>query len=192
MSSPRSIPRLTSRHLKRRNAAVAAVLALGIGGALASVASADARSSEAAMNHRIYIDNSGINGTGITWECPGLTLDQSVIRSKEYAVQTNYAADGTETQRITGSLVLSVTNTANGKTIRLNVSGPATTVTAPDGSTTSHSQGRSVYVVNASNLNEPGVTVSTGETTVTYNSTGEATSFSSAGTVTDVCAELAS
>src|SRR5258708_34290723 len=73
----------------------------------------------------------------------GFPISVAVVSDKEYVIHDPFLADGTEVQQITGQLVLSFTNTATGKTIVENVSGPETWITAPDGSGSFEGQGNS-------------------------------------------------
>ena len=72
------------RH-RYRNAIVAAVLTLAAGGLLTAVAAAETSgSSDAAMNHRILVDNENDNAVlpaGVF--CPGFDVQLSLVRSKE-------------------------------------------------------------------------------------------------------------
>jgi hypothetical protein len=180
-----------------RIAMVAAVLPLGAGSLLTAVAAGEtsASPSDAAMNHRVLIDNSGDNAVlpaGVF--CPGFDVQLTLVRSKEYAVKQTTASDGTVTERVTGSLVVSLENLSTGTKLTENVSGPSTATTSPDGSLTLNGQGTTLYLFgphSQANTGQPGIVITHGNVTVTFNAQGAAASFSATGNETNVCAQLA-
>ena len=94
----------------------------------------------------------------------------SVVTNKEFQDVTTLP-DGTTVTKITGNLVLSFENDSTGKTIQKNVSGPTTTTTSPDGSSTFQGHGQNWLVfghTSQANTGEPGLVFTDGLVTVTY------------------------
>jgi hypothetical protein len=66
--------------------------------------------------------------------------------NKEYGT-TTMTADGSTVIKVTGSLVVTATNTTRGTTITLNVSGPGTNIFTPDGKLKFDSRGLTLFFV---------------------------------------------
>jgi len=102
------------------------------------------------------------------------------------------AADGT--MLFTGSLTVSATNLSTGKTVTSNISGPETDTTFPDGSSTRSKRGLAGVVLlpaEAQRFGMPGLGVSAGAQTESFDANGNLTSFSLQGhVVLDTCAAL--
>jgi hypothetical protein len=165
----------------------AAILGVTFAVSIAAVAAADP-----VNNHRFPVDNSFLNMTGVTGVC-SFPINTRVVTSRQYVVKTSTASDGTVTSRITGSLVLAITNAATGATMTVNIGGPGTVVAHPDGSVTSLSQGH-FFTVNHRGTpaadGGPGFLITTGNTIATYNAFGNITSLSVRGATTNVCSLL--
>jgi hypothetical protein len=116
------------------------------------------------------------------------TVTVNVVRNNEVFDKT--VSGGTTVFKVKGNLVLSFTNA--GKTIEENVSGPSTTTTNSDGSGTFQGEGPNYLFfgpVSQANTGEPGIVISKGQVTVTFNGNTTQT-FSLNGTQENVCALL--
>lgn len=164
----------------------AAILGATFAASITAVAAA-----QPVNNHRILVDNSGSNFTGLTGVC-AFPLNSRVVTSREYVVKST-ASDGTVTSRITGSLVLAITNATTGATVTVNVGGPATLVVYPDGSESFRGQGHFLSanpIGTPADLGGPGLLITTGNTTQTVDAARNVTSFSVTGSTTNVCSLL--
>lgn len=96
--------------------------------------------------------------------------------------------NGDIVQLITGNYVTRLTNTSTGKSIRVNISGPARITTHPDGSTTLEATGRWFLgeIVNAPFT----VFISSGRVVISIAPDGTPTLVSQSGKVEDLCALL--
>ena len=96
--------------------------------------------------------------------------------------------NGDIVQRITGNYVTSVTNTSTGKSITVNISGPARITIHPDGSATLEATGRWFLgeIVNAPFT----VFISSGRVVISIAPDGTPTLVSQSGKVEDLCALL--
>jgi len=105
--------------------------------------------------------------------------------NKEYGVTFNDADGDFVRQLIAGMLIVGLTNTTNGKSITVNISGPAQVIGHPDGTTTFILRGNSMPVV-------PGrLYTTTGTVVQELDENGDLLSTSSAtGTETDLCPAL--
>jgi len=104
------------------------------------------------------------------------------------------ASDGSMTTLATGSLAMSATNLATGKTITENISGPAKDTVLPDGSVTALEKGRNGLALtpaDAARFGLPAVSVTAGARTVSIAPDGSITALALDGHVlVDVCAAL--
>jgi hypothetical protein len=104
------------------------------------------------------------------------------------------ASDGSMTTLATGSLTMSATNLATGKTITENISGPSKVIASPDGSVTELEKGRNGLALtpaDAARFGLPTVSVTAGARSVSLAPDGSITSLSLHGhVVVDVCAAL--
>jgi hypothetical protein len=114
------------------------------------------------------------------------------VVNNEYSTTTTLA-DGTTIVKTTGSLVATLTNTLNGNSVTLNIGGPGTTTTYPDGSATVQLEGHSLFFFFAqaqAAFGLPGVQYGTGNISAAFDSGGNLTSYSHSGNSTDECAAL--
>jgi hypothetical protein len=122
-------------------------------------------------------------------------VDIAVVTNNEFQDVTTLA-DGTTVTKITGNLVLSFKNDTTGKTIVKNVSGPTTTTTNPDDSSTFQGGGPNWLTfgpIGQANTGEPGLVFTSGLVTVTskiVNGLRTAQSFSLNGHQDNGCALL--
>jgi hypothetical protein len=107
-----------------------------------------------------------------------------------YAERATYTTmpDGTIVENIQGADTLQVTNVNTGTTLQLNVSGPGTMTTNPDGSGSADLQGINGFPFGPNPV-EPPYAVFYGHLQYTF-AAGAFTSFSFVGHVTDECAAL--
>lgn len=126
----------------------------------------------------------------------GFPLHAAVVTDKEYYRET-ILPNGNVIDKYSGTLVLSFTNTGNGKTVVLDLSGPFTATTyydgsQPDGSTLYDQRGTSYFDVNPAAqaaTGEPGLIITTGHAVVLYGPTsGDLKTFSLSGQQIDGCA----
>ena len=96
--------------------------------------------------------------------------------------------NGDIVQLITGRYVTSVTNTSTGKSITVNISGPARITTHPDGSATLVATGR-WFIADVENAPTEAF-ISSGRVVVSFAPDGTATLVSQSGHVEDICALL--
>jgi hypothetical protein len=123
----------------------------------------------------------------------GFAVSDNPIVSNEYIVQQTTNPDGSVTLRVTGRLLLDLTNEATGKSITVNASGPATFTSYPDGSLAINFQGPSLGWFTPAAQNQfgvPGLGLFSGHTTVTIDATATLTSLATNGHVTDLCTAL--
>lgn len=123
--------------------------------------------------------------------CP-FPIHVVVVSNNEHVIHDTFLVDGTEIQQITGWLVLSFTNTSTSKTIVENVSGPQTSISAPDGSGSFEGLGTNWLAFGPrgqANTGEPGLVFTSGHVVVTFDGP-VATSFSLDGTQVSGCALL--
>lgn len=122
----------------------------------------------------------------------GFPVHVGILDDNEYYVQSQSNADGSTTQRVTGHLVVSLTNESTGKTITENVSGPGTFTVYPDGSGRFEAQGVSFGVASPTARADgvPGIWVSHGAVEGTFDSSFQTTTLSPSDRLTDGCALL--
>jgi hypothetical protein len=176
------------RHSLRRRPLRGVVLAgvvvaclIGSGGALATKTASDSY-------HRVPVGNTPFDlGTQVC----GFPIHVGIVSDKEYYTHQTTLADGTLIQQINGNLVLSFTNTINGKMIVENLSGPGTFTSYPDGSFLTNVQGLNSSFfgpIGQANTGEPGFVLSAGHLVIHYSATtGAADSFTLSGTQTNGC-----
>jgi hypothetical protein len=113
---------------------------------------------------------------------------------------TTTLPDGSTVVRITGNLVQKMTNESTGKSVVVNVSGPTTDITSPDGThDTFVGTGRNLFIFGRGgqrNTGEPPVVLTSGRVaaTVTINTAtgvGTAQTFRLRGRQDNVCELLA-
>ena len=117
---------------------------------------------------RVPVDNGEIFLPGAA-VC-GFDVDINVVENKEFATTTTLA-DGTTITNVTGRFVESYTNTTTNKTVIRNISGPNTTTTSPDGtSSTFQGTGSNRLIFGPGgrrNTGEPALVFTTGPVFVT-------------------------
>lgn len=108
-----------------------------------------------------------------------------------YDEHATYTAmpDGTMVENVQGADSLQVTNVTTGTTLQLNVSGPGTLTTNPDGSGSADLRGINGFPFGPNPVVPP-YAIFHGHLQYTFNSAGALTSFSFDGHVTDECAAL--
>jgi hypothetical protein len=143
--------------------------------------------------HRIYLAATPFD---LPASYCGFPVHIAPLVDKEYA-KVSQGADGSTIYKTTGSLFVSATNAATGKTIRLNVSGPGILTVSPDGTIFSFDlEGLTfLYAVNLTQLGFPSnVVVTSGRILVSIDArTGTVVSLAREPHVLlDVCAALSS
>jgi hypothetical protein len=125
----------------------------------------------------------------------GFLIDVGVVEDKEYIVKTAEGRDGSLTLRVTGKLILSLTNVSDrSKTFVRNVSGPAWATFFADGSSLYRSQGQGFGFntpADQETTGLPGIFFFSGNLTGLFDSDGSAVSTTITGRVEDGCALLA-
>ena len=126
--------------------------------------------------------------------CSGFDVVASYTRSKEYVIHQTTAPDGTITQKITGSAVISLTNATTGKTVTYNASGPGTVIIYPDNSYSVDATGPTLFWTLPQNsyLGVPTISYTRGPVSFYVDATGMTTSYSHDGHQINVCDVLAS
>jgi hypothetical protein len=167
--------------------ALAATLPILIGGG-------SAYADSGGVNHRIFVGGAG-SGAYPAGACAFL-VDFTFV-SKEYVVKATDNPDGSQSSRVTGSASVTLTNDTTGKSIAVNISGPATLTDEPDGSGLIDAQGHQIYWWNKqeqANLGLPGgpdqLFLYTGHVVIRTDPNGVGTSWTRTGSVTDLCAAL--
>jgi hypothetical protein len=124
----------------------------------------------------------------------GFPIHVGIVSDREYYIHETTLADGTLIQQVTGTLVLSFTNTDTGKTITENVSGPGSFTTYPDGGFLVDAQGLSFFFfgpIGQANTGEPGFVITSGHAVAFFDPvTGAADSFTLTGRQTNGCTLL--
>ena len=125
--------------------------------------------------------------------CPnGFTAQGSLIRNNEYET-IKLLANGDTVLFFSGVLIDKVTNETTGQSVIENASGTATVTLHPDGSGLTISNGPNLIgftPAQASEFGLPLLGLYDGTSQVTFDSSGNPTSVSFNGRVTDVCAAL--
>ena len=123
----------------------------------------------------------------------GFQILGTPVAGKEYT-KVLKASDGSMTFLSTGVFKISYTNLATGKTITENVSGPAKMTVFPDGSALVAGKGRAgIFLAPAdqARFGLPGVFISAGALTISFDAAGNITALSQNGHVlVDLCAAL--
>jgi hypothetical protein len=102
-------------------------------------------------------------------------------------------ANGDVVQTITGHLTLRLTNAESGKSIVLNVSGPGSITTHPDGSVTTVSRGQMLGFLFPTDVPAgPASYLYTGRVVANFTPDGQETVISHTGTRQDMCDVLSS
>ena len=115
---------------------------------------------------------------------------QPVI-NKEFTKTFPPEPNGDVVVLINGRLVEQVTNVSTGKSITVNISGPATEVLHSDGSATLTVRGSSFLILFPTDITPgPAFLINTGRYVATFNAAGQETLISQSGTQFDVCAAL--
>ena len=100
--------------------------------------------------------------------------------------------NGDVVQIVTGRVVLQLTNVDSGKSLTLNVSGPATITAHPDGSVTAIDSGRSLsFFFPTDSPAGPATYLYTGQVVLNFTADGQQILVSQTGTSRDICAALA-
>jgi hypothetical protein len=117
----------------------------------------------------------------------------TITRNKEYVIHETTDADGTTTLQVAGSLKVSVTNAATGKSLPYNISGPGTYVFYSDGSFSLDVTGHNLLWTTRANSfpGVPPLNYTKGHVTVEVAASGLTTAYHLRGQSTDVCAVLA-
>ena len=172
---------MTVLHTHRSSRALAAITA--IAACLVPMSTANAAGHRAAAGNQPF---------DLSADYCGFPVHFQPVKAKEYYVKDSVADDGTETLRVTGKLVATLTNRSNGRSITVKISGPGTFRFAPDGSESMDVQGRVLLWLTPSEqaiAGLPGLSVTDGHVAAFWSSAG-LEQFSLSGTATDVCAEL--
>jgi hypothetical protein len=103
-----------------------------------------------------------------------------------------YPPDGSVVVHLSGTFHSTLTNLTTGKSIDVNASGAETDTYYPDGSLTVFDRGITIGPVPFANLLDPSLLNAANDGTVlfTFDSSGNQTSFSHTGHVTDLCAAV--
>jgi hypothetical protein len=116
------------------------------------------------------------------------------VVNNQYIVKQTTNPDGSITFRATGHLVVTATNTATGKTISVNASGPGTaTLRADNAGAVFDVQGHFfewLFPMEQARTGFPGLMLMDGHTQGTLDSDFLVRSLSSTGHITNLCAEL--
>ena len=123
----------------------------------------------------------------------GFPIHVGVVKDNEYIIHSTTLADGTLVQRITGSLLLSFTNTLTGKSVVQNIGGPGTVTFGADGSFRFDGQGHSAIFLDPvaqATTGMPGLAFTTGHVVFLVDANGLVQSFTASGNQTDGCALL--
>jgi hypothetical protein len=117
------------------------------------------------------------------------------VADNQYVVQSSTQPDGTTIQRITGFLTFRLTNLNNSRSTVLNVSGPATLTSRPDGYLALDGEGLTLLTFSLRNqirLGVPGIDLIQGHVDFVFDpNVIPHVSFSATGNQTDECAPLA-
>jgi hypothetical protein len=125
--------------------------------------------------------------------CPGFTALITFTLDNEKTTVTTLA-NGNTVVFISGVLLATVTNLSTGQSIKVNASGTGLETLYPDGSGTVTGHGHQLFYLippaDTSEFGIPPVGLYDGNVTLTFDSSGNFTSFSYRGHVTDLCAAL--
>ena len=166
--------------LLRRAGFAAAALSIGFVGLVPSMGGASGRTPTLNPD------------TTFTGACTFPVAFHAVVNN-EFSTATTLP-DGTIVTKTTGNLVATLTNTNNGNSVTLNISGPGVSVVHPDGSSENTLQGRSLFIFFAqaqTAFGLPGLQLGSGLIQADFDSSGNLTSYSHSGSSTDLCAALA-
>jgi hypothetical protein len=115
----------------------------------------------------------------------------TIVENNEVSNTYPPDANGDVLQRITGKLVLGITNGTTNKSINVNVSGPGTNVFHADGSDSFTGYGRSIFFFSSNTIPAgPATFIYSGKSEATITASGQLTLDSQTGHAEDVCAEL--
>src|SRR5690348_3067101 len=115
---------------------------------------------------------------------------QPVI-NKEFTKTFPPEPNGDVVVLINGRLVEQLTKVSTGRSITVNISGPATEVLHSDGSVTLTARGSSFLILFPTDITPgPAFLINTGRYVATFNAAGQETLISQSGTQFDVCAAL--
>jgi hypothetical protein len=146
--------------------------------------------ADANASPRIPVENQPFD---IPAQYCGFPIHVGVLDDNEYYVHSTNNPDGSSTLRVTGRLINSLTNENTGKTITYDNSGPGWITLYPDGSDHADVQGHSFGLASPASqlaLGVPGLFLTTGHAIATYDASGDLSSLSIAGQLTDGCALL--
>lgn len=129
---------------------------------------------------------------GPPFPCPTYSMLFTLKLWNEY-VTTTVHPDGTIDYFYSGAILDTVTNETTGNSMLLNLSGNGKFTTYPDGTATFIGQGPNMVGLGntpPSNFGLPALFVVVGRVQLTYDSSGNATSFFYTGQLIDLCAAL--
>lgn len=128
----------------------------------------------------------------VTSPCPNFDVLQHAVSSNNYLTQRT-TQSGTTIIKISGTLVLELTNLTSHKSITLNASGPGTITVNPDASSVTEGRGLTLVFldpVTAAAFKMPMISYLSGRLVLAADPTGTATAISYTGNFRDVCAML--
>lgn len=144
---------------------------------------------DATDNHRIYQPASEFT-EGVC----GFPVRFTPLVDKQYVVRSTTEADGTQVDRVTGRLTYVLTNVTSGKSIVVDVGGPATVTSYPDGALALDGEGHTLLTFSHATqlrLGVPGIDLIDGHAHFVFDPTVVPhVSFTAEGRQTDGCALL--
>ena len=163
------------------------VLCAGTAAVAALLAGTASAYADPPGGHRIPVNNVPYD---IPADACGFPVHVGVVDNREYVVKQSTNPDGSISIRVTGELILSITNTDTGASADVNASGPGSLTVYPDGSESLDAQGHFFTGLTAdeqARFGMPGLVLSSGHLTASLDSTGYLTTFAVRGHVTDEC-----
>ena len=128
----------------------------------------------------------------VVTSCGSFAVGVTALVDKEYQTVIPLV-DGGELIRVTGDLVLQLTNLTSAKSVIAKSSGPYSVTTHPDGSGVFESLGLGVNCLGpdlAAQFDVPAIAQTAGRVVITFDASNTVTGLTTVGRVTDLCAEL--
>jgi hypothetical protein len=124
--------------------------------------------------------------------CGSFDVVLAITKSNIVVKNITHHPDGTVVVHFSGTFQSTLTNQTSGKSIDVNASGAETDTYNPDGSLTVFDRGITIGPVPLANLLDPNLlfAANNGTVTWTFDASGNLTSFSHTGKVTDLCAAV--
>jgi len=152
--------------------------------------------------HAAKLDMAGGGGAPVHYPEPPWPMDfpagsvcsfevvATPVQNNSLVAQYPPDSNGDVVQRVTGLFVQQLTNTSNGKSMTVNLSGPITFTLHADGSTTVLLNGPTLAWFFATDIPASRMIIINGHAVVNVSATGQETLQTIDGTQLDVCAAL--